>query len=149
VDHTTIYRWVHGSAPELEKRSCPQLKACNDSWRVDETSIKVRTSWMYLSRAVDSEGNTLELLLSPRRDGQATKGFFVKALHSRACSAQEARPVQEQVEEPTALADPNPTKSAPGVLTVEKNAAYPKALASLKAAGILAESVERKTWSIT
>src|SRR5512142_3477095 len=56
VDHTTIYRWVQRSAPELDKRSRPHLKACNDSWSVDETYIKVRTSWMYLYRAVDSEG---------------------------------------------------------------------------------------------
>ena len=43
VDHTTIYRWVQHYAPELEKRSRPHLKACNDSWRVDETYIKSAT----------------------------------------------------------------------------------------------------------
>jgi transposase-like protein len=43
VDHTTIYRWVQHFAPELEKRSRPHLKACNDSWRVDETYIKSAT----------------------------------------------------------------------------------------------------------
>ncbi len=171
VDHTTIYRWVQQYAPELEKRCRPHLKACTDSWRVDETYIKVRKTWMYLYRAVDSEGNTLEFLLSPTRDAQAAKGFFMKALHSTACAAPRARPVQEQVEEPTALADPNPTTSAPGVITaetnaaspaeeptalahptttksaprvinVDTNAASPKALAELKAAGILPESVE-------
>ena len=46
VDHTTIYRWVQRYAPELEKRCRPHLKACNDSWKVDETSIKVRKVWM-------------------------------------------------------------------------------------------------------
>jgi transposase, IS6 family len=75
LDHTTIYRWVQRYAPELEKRCRPQLKACNDSWRVDETYIKVRKSWMYLYRAVDSEGNTLEFLLSPRRGAEAAKCF--------------------------------------------------------------------------
>src|SRR5260221_11248637 len=48
VDHTTIYRWVQQYAPELEKRCRPHLKACNDSWKVDETSIKIKTVWMYL-----------------------------------------------------------------------------------------------------
>ncbi len=43
--------------PELEKRCRPHLKACNDSWKVDETDIKVRKIWMYLYRTVDSEGN--------------------------------------------------------------------------------------------
>ncbi len=58
VDHTTSYRWVQRYAPQLEKRCRPHLKAPNDSWRVDETSVKVRKTWMYLYRAVDSEGNT-------------------------------------------------------------------------------------------
>src|SRR5260370_38296675 len=80
VDHTTIYRWVQHYAPELEKRCRPHLKTTNDSWRVDETYIKVKKVWMYLYRAVDSEGNTLEFLLSPRRDAEAAKRFFSKAL---------------------------------------------------------------------
>ena len=142
VDHTTISRWVQHYAPELDKRSRPHLKATTDSWRVDETYIKVKKVWMYLYRAVDAFGNTLEFLLSPRRDAEAAKGFFLKALHSSACSAPGACPVEEQVEEPTALADPNPTKSAPRVINVDKNAAYPKAMADLKASGVLPESVE-------
>ncbi len=170
VDHTTIYRWVQRYAPELEKRCRPHLKATNDSWRVDETYIKIKKTWTYLYRAVDSEGNTLEFLLSATRDAEAAKRFFVKALHSTACSAPGARPLEEQVEEPTALADPvitssapgvttvetnaaspvaqptaadpDPTKSAPRVINVDKNVAYPKAIAELKAAGILPASVE-------
>ena len=138
VDHTTIYRWVQHFAPELDKRCRPHLKACNDSWRVDETYIKVKKVWMYLYRAVDSGGNTLEFLLSPTRDAEAAKRFFVKALHATAGSAPQACPV----EEPTAVADLNPTTSAPRVINVDKNAAYPKAIADLKAAGILPASVE-------
>jgi transposase, IS6 family len=42
VDHTTLYRWVRRYAPELDKRCRPQLKAGNDSWKVDETYIKIR-----------------------------------------------------------------------------------------------------------
>ena len=167
VDHTTIYRWVQCYAPEFDKRCRPHLKACNDSWRVDETYIKVRKSWMYLYRAVDSGGNTLEFLMCPMRDAEGAKRFFVKALHTAAGAC----PVQEQVEEPTALADPitptsapgvitvetnaaspveeptaaadtTPTKTAPRLINVDKNAAYPKAIADLKAAGILPASVE-------
>jgi transposase, IS6 family len=58
VDHATIYRWVQRYAPELEKLCRLYLKACNDFWKVDETYIKVRKTWMYLYRAVESEGNT-------------------------------------------------------------------------------------------
>jgi transposase-like protein len=86
VDHTTIYRWVQRYAPDLEKRCRPHLKACNDSWRVDETYVKVKKTRMYLYRAVDSEVNTLDFLLSPTRDAEAAKRFFLKALHSTASS---------------------------------------------------------------
>jgi len=78
IDHTTIYRWVQHYAPELEKRGPPHLNATNDSWRTDETYVKVKKVWMYLYRAVASQGNTLELLLSPRRDAEAAKRFFSK-----------------------------------------------------------------------
>jgi len=86
VDHTTMYRWVQHYAPELEKRCRPHLKACNDSWRVDETSIKIKKAWVYLYRAVDSQGQTLEFLPGPTRDAQAAKRFFLKVLRSSACS---------------------------------------------------------------
>ncbi len=59
VDRTTIYPWVQHSAPELEKRCRPHLSTTNDSWRVDETYVKVKKVWMYLYRAVDSQGKTL------------------------------------------------------------------------------------------
>src|SRR5437773_8498729 len=54
IDHTTIYRWVQHYASELEKRCRSDLKTTNDSWRVDETYVKVKKIWMYLYRAVDS-----------------------------------------------------------------------------------------------
>ncbi len=72
--------WVQCDAPELEKRCRPHLKATTDSWRVDETYVKVKKVWMYLYRAVDSQGNTLEFLLSPTRDAEAAKRFFSKTL---------------------------------------------------------------------
>ncbi len=142
VDHTTIYRWVQHYAPELDKRCRPHLKACNDSWRVDETYVKIKKIWMYLYRAIDSEGNTLEFLLSPTRDAQAAKRFFVKALPSTAGSAPYAHPLQEQVAQPTATATPTTPTPAPRVINVDKNAAYPKAMAELKASGVLPEAVE-------
>src|SRR5450432_614727 len=97
IDHTTIYRWVQRYAPELEKRCRPHLKACNDSWKVDETYMKGKGAWVYLYRAVDSEGNTLEFLLSPTRDAEAAKRFFLKALHSSPGLAPQSHPFEERV----------------------------------------------------
>ena len=142
VDHTTIYRWVQRYALELDKRCRPHLKTCNDSWRVDETYIKIKKDWFSLYRAVDSEGNTLEFLLSPMRDAESAKRFFGLALASTARSVSQACPAAEQVAQPMALTDTTTITSAPRVINVDKNAAYPKAIADLKATGILPESVE-------
>ena len=97
---------------------------------------------MYLYRAIDSDGNTLEFLLSPTRDTEAAKRFFLKALASTAGSAPQAHLVEKLVAESTAAANPATTKSTPRVINVDKNAAYPKAMADLKATGVLAEAVE-------
>ncbi len=82
VHHTTVFRWVQQYAPELDKRCRPHLKPTNDSWRVDETYIKVKGKDRYLYRAVDSEGNTLDFLLTAKRDAQAAKRFLRKALNA-------------------------------------------------------------------
>ena len=80
VDHSTISRWIQAYAVELEKRIRPHLRMSNGSWRVDETYVKVKGRWMYLYRAVDSLGQTIDFLLSAKRDAEAAKRFFRKAL---------------------------------------------------------------------
>jgi transposase-like protein len=73
IAHTTIFRWVQGYAPEIEKRIRPHLRMSNGSWRVDETYIRVKGRWTYLYRAVDSRGATIDFLLSAKRDAVAAK----------------------------------------------------------------------------
>ena len=82
VDHTTIMRWVHQYSPEIETRIRRHLKPTNDSWRVDKTYINVKGEWKYLYRAVDSDGDTIDFMLSTKRDRKAAKRFFKKALCS-------------------------------------------------------------------
>ncbi|MFZ7807649.1 IS6 family transposase [Bacillus thuringiensis] len=105
--HTTIMRWVHQYRPELDKRIRRHLKQTDDSWRVDETYIKVKGQWMYLYRAVDSEGNTIDFYLSKTRNDKDAKRFFKKALQSFHVSK-------------------------PRTITIDKNPAYPVALTKLK-----------------
>ena len=49
-------------------------------WRVDETYIRVKGKWVYLYRAVDSTGATIDFLLSAKRDVDAAERFLSKAL---------------------------------------------------------------------
>jgi len=73
VDHVTIWRWVQRYAPVLNQRIRPELRRPNRSWRVDETYVKVAGNWAYLYRAVDSTGETIDFMLSPKRDLIAAK----------------------------------------------------------------------------
>src|SRR5271165_192106 len=58
--HTTISRWVQRYVPDFEKRWNQYARAVGDSWRVDETYIKVKGQWVYLYRAVDKQGRTVD-----------------------------------------------------------------------------------------
>jgi transposase, IS6 family len=107
VDHTTIFRWIQAYAPELERRIRPHLRPTNGSWRVDETYIRVKGRWTYLYRAVDSRGQTIDFLLSAKRDAKTAKRFFRKALGQ-------------------------PHTVNPRTITVDKNPAYPKAVSEMK-----------------
>jgi transposase-like protein len=80
VDHTTLFRWLQAYAPELDKRIRPHLRMTQGSWRVDETYIRVKGECVYLCRAVDAVGQTIDFLLSPKRDAAAARRFFQKAL---------------------------------------------------------------------
>jgi transposase, IS6 family len=112
LDHSTIARWVLRYAPELNKRIRHELRNPNRSWRVDETYVRVAGRWTYLYRAVDSAGQTIEFMLSPKRDAIAAKHFLRLAL---------AR---------TGLIRPR-------VINVDGHPAYPTVIAELKRTGEL------------
>jgi transposase, IS6 family len=105
VDHTTVWRWVQRYAPEINKRIRQHLKLAGTSYRVDETYIKVGKSCKYLYRAVDKQGNTIEFMLSAKRDVFAAKRFFKRMMRAD-------------------------HRRLPFTISVDKNAAYPEAFST-------------------
>ncbi len=80
VDHSTIQRWVVHFTPELEKAFHKKKKRPGNRWRLDETYIKVKSQWKYFYRAVDKQGNTIDFLLTAKRDKKAALRFLTKAI---------------------------------------------------------------------
>ena len=112
VDHSTVFRWVQRYAPEINKRMRQHLKMSGTSYRVDETYIKVGNSCKYLYRAVDKEGQTIEFMLSAKRDVSAAKRFFKKMMRAD-------------------------HRRLPFSISVDKNAAYPEAFTTSQAEKIV------------
>jgi IS6 family transposase len=112
LDHLTIVRWVLLYAPVLNERIRLEMRRPNRSWRVDETYVRVTGTWTYLYRAIDSAGNPIDFLLSPKRDLTAAKAFPQSA---------------------TLQVDAH----RPRVINVDGHPAYPGAIEELKRSGEL------------
>ena len=108
VDHTTVWRWVQAYAPEIRKRLQGQVKYKLATWFIDETYIQVAGRWMYLFRAVDNHGQTVDFYLPETRDSEAAKRFLQIALA-------------------------NPDNRPPQVLSIDDIRSYPAAIRKLKA----------------
>jgi putative transposase len=80
VDHSTVNRWVIKYSPQLEEAFHRRTRPVWVSWRMDETSIKGKGEWRYWYRAVDKHGQTIDFLLTERRDAEAALRFHTKAI---------------------------------------------------------------------
>ena len=80
VDHVTVYRWVQRFTPLFADAARFARHSPGDRWFVDETYVKVNGVWRYVYRAVDQHGQVIDVLVSARRDGEAARRFFHRAL---------------------------------------------------------------------
>jgi transposase-like protein len=115
VAHTTLWRWVDRYGPELDRRIRQHLRRSDTHWRADETYIRAAGQWVYLYRAVDAQGATVDFYLSETRDVHAAKLFLRKAMSVA------GRRMSEEI-----VVDGNPT--------------YPIAIRALQRRAVLAQS---------
>jgi transposase-like protein len=80
VDHVTIYRWVLRFTPLLADAARPCRHAVGNRWQVDETYVKVAGQWRYVYRAIDQFAQVIDVFVSPRRDANAARRFFQRAI---------------------------------------------------------------------
>jgi transposase-like protein len=80
VDHSTIQRWVIHFSPHLLNAFRRKKKRPGDRWRLDETYLKVKGQWKYFYRAMDKQGDTIDFLLTAKRDKKAALRFLTKAI---------------------------------------------------------------------
>jgi len=120
VDHTTIWRWTQRYGPEVYRRLQGEVKRKSSTWHMDETFVRIAGKWLYLFRAVDSQGQTVDFYLSETRDREAAKLFLKKALA-------------------------NTDNTPPNVLARDGLRSYPAALRELQAEGRVSAHCRQRT----
>lgn len=84
VDHSTLHRWILKITPIFNKFTLRYKKPVQQFWHIDETYIKIKGTWHYLYRAIDSAGKTVDFLLTKRRYTKAAHRFFKKSISKHA-----------------------------------------------------------------
>ncbi|QZY92950.1 IS6 family transposase (plasmid) [Pantoea dispersa] len=119
VDHSTLHRWVIRMVPLLDKAFRLHRRPVGRRWRMDETYIKVRGQWKYLYRAVDTAGQTIDFLLTAKRDAAAALRFFHKAIRHH--GDPEVVTIDKSGANTAALTMLNANKAGEETITVRQN----------------------------
>lgn len=119
VDHSTLHRWLIRLVPLLDKAFRRHKRTVGRRWRMDETYIKVKGQWKYLYRAVDRVGQTIDFLLTAKRDAAAALRFFRKAIRHH--GEPEVVTIDKSDANTAALATLNADKPAEENITVRQS----------------------------
>jgi transposase-like protein len=80
VSHESIHQWTRRFGPAYAKALRHRRPKAGDKWHLDEVFVRIQGRQRYLWRAVDADGNVLDILLQNRRDEPAARRFFRKLM---------------------------------------------------------------------
>jgi transposase-like protein len=80
VDRSTVYRWVQRFLPLFEGAARPHRRPIGRKWRVDETYVRLGGRWAYVYRAIDEDGQIVDVYFTERRNAAAAQAFFEQAI---------------------------------------------------------------------
>jgi transposase-like protein len=80
VDRTTVYRWVRRFLPLFQQAARAHGHPVGGKWRVDETYCRLNGRWAYLYRAIDQDGQVVDVYFSQRRNAAAAESFLKRAV---------------------------------------------------------------------
>ncbi len=80
VDRSTVYRWVRRFLPLFGTAARAHRQSVGAKWRVDETYCRLNGKWAYLYRAIDQDGQVVDVYFSERRNSKAAENFFKRSI---------------------------------------------------------------------
>ena len=83
VSYESIRQWCRKFGPEYARALRRRQVRLGDTWHLDELFVTIRGQRQYLWRAVDQDGDTIDILVQPRRDRCAAERFFRKLLRGQ------------------------------------------------------------------
>ena len=86
VTYETIRQWCRTFGPEYARNLKRRQGRLGDIWHLDEVFVKISGERHYLWRAVDQDGDVIDILVQRHRNARAAKRFFRKLLKSQACA---------------------------------------------------------------
>ena len=110
VSYESIRRWVLTFGPQIARRLQARRSKPHGRWHLDEMAVRIGGKLMYLWRAVDAEGEVLDVLLQAKRDTKAARKLMRKLLKKQGM--------------------------VPDEWVTDKNPAYGAALRALKLTGV-------------
>jgi len=83
VSYETIRLWCQKFGVDYVRKLKRRQGRLGDHWHVDEVFLRINGQLQYLWRAIDQDGEVIDILVQPRRDRRAAERFFRRLLRGQ------------------------------------------------------------------